>query len=245
MKKIFVANFKMNKTNPEVLDYIQELNNHLLESLSSDVCLCLPYTSLCLGKFLDERIAVGAQNMHEEDFGPFTGEISADMLCCLGVKYVIIGHSERRKYFNETNEKINKKIKTALRHGLKVVLCVGETKVQRNSKRTTEILSQQIESALSGIFENELKGIIIAYEPVWAIGTGKVASSEDIEEAVKTIRKLISSHYSKQAAQDQKILYGGSLTSGTAKSILKIDGICGALVGGASLDPNEFIKIIS
>ena len=245
MKKIYIANFKMNKTNSEVLSYIQDLNNLLPNTLDCEICLCLPFTSLCNGKFLDKRILLGAQNMHEEDFGSFTGEISAPMLRELNVKYVLIGHSERRKNFNETNEKINKKIKTALRHGLKVILCVGETKVQRNSNRTNEILKEQIETALNGIFENELKSIIIAYEPVWAIGTGKVASEKEISQAINFIKNIISAHYSNSASKSQKILYGGSLTSQTVKNILKIEQINGALVGGASLDVDEFIKIIS
>lgn len=245
MNKIFIANFKMNKTNDEVLEYINEFNKLIPKNLSDEICICLPFTALCNGKFLDERVVLGAQNMHEQEFGAFTGEISADMLKNLNVGLVILGHSERRKYFNESNEKINKKIKTALRHGLKVVLCVGETKFQRNSKKTNQVLKSQIEEALVGIYENELSSVIIAYEPVWAIGTGEVAKNGDISTAVKVIRGVIANLYSENASKNQKIIYGGSLTSETSKNILKNDDICGALIGGASLNPNEFIKIIS
>ena len=244
MNKIFVANFKMNKTNSEVLDYINTFNTLLPKNINNEICLCLPFTSLVLGKFLDNRIKIGAQNMHEQDCGSFTGEVSADMLIELGVKYVIIGHSERRKYYNETNERINKKIKNALRHGLKIILCIGETKSQKKQHRTNEILKSQLEEALYDIYENELANIIIAYEPVWAIGTGDVAKIEDIEKSIFNIKNILSKHYSLKAANEQKIIYGGSLTSLTSKNILKSENVSGALIGGASLNPNEFIKII-
>lgn len=245
MKKIVIANFKMNKSNFETLEYISAFNKLLPEKLSCDVGICLPYTSLYLGENFDERIMLGAQNVHEEEQGNFTGEISVNMLNDFNVKFVLLGHSERRKLYGETNSRINKKIKTALRHGMKVVLCIGETRAQRNAKMTQSVLTKQIEEALLGIYENELKSIIIAYEPVWAVGTGIVAPITDISNASKLIRKIISLHYSSVAAENQQIIYGGSLTSQTSKQIFKNKEICGALVGAASLNPKEFANIVN
>ena len=187
----------------------------------------------------------GEWYLPEEEEGCFTGEISAKMLKDENVELVLVGHSERRKHFHETNEMINKKIKNCLKFGMKVVLCVGETKNQRNIKKTKQVLTTQIEEALCGIYENELKNIIIAYEPIWAIGTGNVATVSDIYGATKIIREIIVAHYSKKAGESQKIIYGGSINSGNSKAILKNENICGLLVGGASLNPNEFAKIVN
>lgn len=244
MKKIVIANFKMNKTSFETLEYISAFNKLLPNELPCEIGICLPHTSLYLGENLDERIVLGAQNFHEAEQGNFTGEISVNMLKDFNVKFSLLGHSERRKLYGETNARINKKIKTALQHGMKVVLCIGETRAQRNAKMTQSVLTKQIDEALSGIYENELKSIIIAYEPVWAVGTGIVAPITDISNAAKLIRKIISAHYSKKAAENQQVIYGGSLTAQTSKQIFKNKDICGALVGGASLDPKEFANII-
>lgn len=244
MKKIFIANFKMNKTSQEIKEYIKSFNDIINKPLG-EVYICLPHTALHLSSLFEGKAMLGAQNVNEEESGNFTGEISAKMLKEENVDLVLVGHSERRKNFHETNEMINKKIKNCLKFGMKVVLCVGETKTQRNIKKTKQVLTSQIEEALCGIYENELKNIIIAYEPVWAIGTGNVATVSDIYGATKIIREIISSHYSKKAGENQKIVYGGSINSTNSKQILKIDDICGLLVGRASLCPKEFAKIVN
>ncbi len=245
MKELLIANLKMNKTVKETIEYIKKLENGLKDLKDIKVVICLPFTSLYLAKqYSGEMFEFGAQNMHEEENGQFTGEISANMISELNVSYVLIGHSERRKYFNETNERINKKIKTALRYGFQIVLCVGETRAQKNVGKTYVSLEKQITEALNGIYENELKNIIIAYEPVWAIGTGKVADESDITKAGLEIRKILSEHYSEKASEKIRIIYGGSLTSLNSNKILKNKQIIGALIGGASLDADEFINII-
>jgi triosephosphate isomerase len=246
MKELLIANLKMNKTYSETKEYVTTLEKEL-KKLKDDikVVLCLPYTSLSLAKqYNSDKFQFGAQNMHEEESGQFTGEISAKMLAELNVKYILIGHSERRKYFNETNEKINKKIKTALRYGFQIILCVGETRSQRNTGKTYLTLDKQINEALNGIYENELKNIVIAYEPVWAIGTGKVAENTDITKAVEEIRKVLAHNYSEEASNKIQVVYGGSLSSQNSNKIFKNEQIVGALIGGASLDPVEFAKII-
>lgn len=245
MKKIVVANFKMNKTSFETLEYISSFNKLLPKNLDCQVAICLPYTSLFLGENFNKQIIIGAQNLSEHEQGSNTGEISASMLEDLNVKLVIVGHSDRRKHASETNEKINKKIKIALKHGFKVVLCVGETKAQRFAKRTKEVLKKQVESALCGIYENELGSIIVAYEPVWAVGTGTIAAISEISNAAKIIRETISSIFSSKAASNLQIVYGGSITSQSCKQIFKNKEISGALVGASSLDPKEFVKIIN
>jgi triosephosphate isomerase len=245
MNNLIIANLKMNKTYSESVEYLEELENKLGKG-NKKVYICLPYTSLTLAKQFDQKgLQFGAQNIHEEEAGPFTGEISARMLADLNIKLVIIGHSERRRYFNETNERINKKIKTALRYGFQIILCVGETRAQRNTGKTRITLEKQIVEALVGIYENELRNITIAYEPVWAVGTGMVADNYDITMACKHIRHIISDHYSKNAGEEIKIIYGGSLTSQTANRVFRNNQIEGALVGGACLNANEFIKIIN
>lgn len=246
MKKILISNFKMNKSDSEIKEYIKILDKKL-QNFDSEkkIVLCLPYTSLYLSKkYRNNNFDFGAQNMHEEENGQYTGEISAKMLLEFNIKYVLIGHSERKKYFNETNEKINKKIKTALRYGFQIILCIGETRIQRNTGKTYITLEKQINEALSGIYENELKSIIIAYEPVWAIGTGKAAEDKDITRAVQKIRKIIANNYSVSVANDIRIIYGGSLTNQNSKTIFKNKQLVGALIGGASLDPSEFSKMI-
>ena len=243
MKKLLIANFKMNKTTQETKEYVLAFGE-MINKTQNEIYLCLPHTSLHVSSLFPSKIKLGAQNVAEEEEGSFTGEVSAKMLKDEKVDLVLVGHSERRKHFHETNQSINKKIKTCLNHGLKVVLCVGETKTQRNIKKTKQVLTSQIEEGLNGIYENELKNIIIAYEPVWAIGTGNTATISDINGASAIIREIISNHYSKKAGENQKIIYGGSINSGNAKQILKSNEICGLLVGGASLNPNEFAKIV-
>lgn len=245
MKQIIVANFKMNKTSFETMEYISVFNKLLPKNSDCEIVVCLPYTSLYLAENFNKKILLGAQNLCDEENGSNTGEISANMLEDLNVRYVLVGHSDRRRRFSETNEKINKKIKVALKRGLKVVLCVGETKAHRFAKRTKEVLTKQIVTALNGIYENELNGIIIAYEPVWAVGTGTIAERKQILDASNIIRGIIASHYCQEAGQKQRIIYGGSITSQTCKEVFKNESINGVLVGTASLDPKEFAKIVS
>ena len=244
MKEIVISNFKMNMTDGQIVEYFSNISTRADKTLKKLV-FCVPFTSLHFAeKYQNDLISFGAQNMHEEEFGSYTGEISANMIDEFGVKYVLLGHSERRKNFNETNEKINKKIKTALKHGMTAILCVGETLQQRKRNQTYEVLRLQIGSGLDEIYENELSNIIIAYEPIWAVGTGKVAENKDIEEASLLIKKIISEHYSVNAGNNLKIVYGGSVNSKNCKQIFKIKTISGVLIGGASLDSKEFEKII-
>lgn len=243
MKELIFANFKMNKTFSETKDYLKELDA-LLADEPQQVCLFLPFTSLYLSKlYKGEKFIFGAQNMFEEEYGGFTGEISAPMLADLKVKTVLLGHSDRKK-FGETNLQINKKIKTALRFGFEIVLCIGETRAQRNSGKTKIAIEKELGEILFGIYENELKNITIAYEPIWAVGTGKIADSKTISDAVKFIRSTINRLYSEKASKDIKIVYGGSLTAQTARDIYKNKYINGVLVGGTSLNAIEFAKLI-
>ena len=182
--------------------------------------------------------------MHFEESGAYTGEISGKMLKSIGVEYVIIGHSERRQFFNETNETVNRKIKTALQEGLKPIVCVGETIEQREEGKTIEIITKQTELALEGLTKEEIEGVIIAYEPIWAIGTGKTATSEDANSSIKEIRRKISQIYGQNTANRVIIQYGGSVKSSNAKELFEMSDIDGALVGGASLKVDEFSKIV-
>ena len=243
MKELIYANFKMNKTFSETKDYLKELDL-LLTDEPQKICLFLPYTSLYLSKlYKGEKFTFGAQNISEEEIEGPTGEISAPMLSDLKVKTVLIGHSDRKK-FGETNAIINKKIKTALRYGFEIVLCVGETRAQRNSDKTKIVIEKELGEILYGIYENELKNITIAYEPIWAIGTGKIADSKTISEVVKFIRSTISRLYSDTASKTVKIIYGGSITAQTAKDIYKNKNINGVLIGSASLNAIEFSKLV-
>lgn len=243
MKDIIIANFKMNKTFSETKEYVKELSS-LVDNSASKIYLCLPYTSLYISKLYKGKLfKFGAQNVHEEEYGAYTGEISAQMLKDLKVELVIVGHSERRK-MGESNDVINKKIKTALRFGLEVVLCVGETRAQKNTNKTEFAIKKELSEALSGIYENELNNITIAYEPVWAVGTGKIADFKDILAAVETIRAFIAQLYSKDAAKNIKVVYGGSVDSQNAKQIIKSKNINGVMLGGTSLDPNNFAKLL-
>ena len=242
MKNLIFSNFKMNKTFSETKEYIKKLDA-LLSDSEQKICFFLPYTSLYLAKlYKGEKFSFGAQNIHEEEFGSFTGEVSAPMLKDLGVKTVLLNHSERAKL--ENNISINKKIKTALRFGFTIVLCVGETRTQKNTGKTKISLEKNISELLNGIYENELKNIVISYEPIWAVGTGVIADSKTINDAVSIIRNIISKQYSEKAGKEINVIYGGSITSQNAKEIFKNKHINGALIGGTSLNAEEFAKII-
>ena len=235
----------MNMLPNEAIEYIQAFEP-LVKDAKAEVILCVPYTDLfyCLMNAQNTNIKIGAQNVHFEEKGAYTGEVSAKMLKSIGVEYVIIGHSERRQYFAETDETVNKKIKAALANGLKPIVCVGETLEQREAEKTVEIITNQTKLALEGLTSEQVKGIIIAYEPIWAIGTGKTATSEDANNSIKAIRKEIANIYGSEVAEEVIIQYGGSVKSSNAKELFACSDIDGGLVGGASLKPDEFSKIV-
>lgn len=245
-KKVIAGNWKMNKLPNEAIELIEKLTP-LVKDTDSEVIVCVPYIDLfyVLMQTQGTNIKVGAQNMHWEEKGAYTGEISGDMLSKMGVEYVIIGHSERRAYFAETDETVNKKIKSALNYNLKPIVCVGESLEQRETGVAKEIITKQTELALDGVDSKDLEKIIIAYEPIWAIGTGKTATKEDANESIKWIREKIVEKYGQQVADGVIIQYGGSVKSSNAKELFEMSDIDGGLVGGASLDAEEFAKIVN
>tara|TARA_Y100000310_G_scaffold191612_1_gene191557 strand:- start:1705 stop:2442 length:738 start_codon:yes stop_codon:yes gene_type:complete len=239
-KILIAANWKMNKTVKESLSFINEFKS--LIKTNNEIVIAPPFTALEEAKkaIKNAGIKLAAQNMHQEEEGAFTGEISAGMVKELA-EYVILGHSERRQFFGETNKLINKKIQTALKHKLKVILCIGETLEERENNKTMDVIKTQIEGCLNGI--NEMENIVIAYEPIWAIGTGKTATTEQAEEVHKGIRELLSKTYDKNTASKTLILYGGSVKPSNIRSLIEMENIDGALVGGASLEPKSFSGI--
>ena len=245
-KKVIAGNWKMNKLPNEAIDFIDRLTP-LVKNTENEVIVCVPYTDLfyALLTAQNTNIKIGAQNMHFEEKGAYTGEVSASMLKSIGVEYVIIGHSERRQYFNETDETVNKKVKSAFEHGLNPIVCVGETLEQRESGKAEEIITMQAQKALDGLKEEQVKNTIIAYEPIWAIGTGKTATSEDANNAIKAIRDKICQIYGQNVGKSVIIQYGGSVKSTNCKELFTTSDIDGGLVGGASLDPEEFAKIVN
>lgn len=243
-RKVIAGNWKMNKSPKDVEEFMERFPG-LVSDTENEVILCVPFIDLCKAVKLSKgtNVKIGAQNMHFKDSGAYTGEISPKMLNDLNVEYVIIGHSERREYFNETDETVNLKIKAALTHDLKPIVCVGETLEQREAGITKEFVTGQVRNALKEITEDELKKIIIAYEPIWAIGTGKTASKEDANEVCKWIREELRALYG-GVADEIIIQYGGSVKSSNAKDLFEMSDIDGGLVGGASLEPEEFSKIV-
>ena len=245
-RKVIAGNWKMNMLPNEAIDYVGQLSE-LVKDTNNEVIICVPYTDLfyVLMNAQGTNIKVGAQNMHFEESGAYTGEISGKMLKSLGVEYVIIGHSERRQYFAETDETVNKKIKAAFANDLKPIVCVGESLSQREEGKTEDIITNQTRLALEGLSSEQVKNTIIAYEPIWAIGTGKTATSEDANNSIKCIREEISKIYGKDIADCVIIQYGGSVKSANAKELFETSDIDGGLVGGASLKPDEFSKIVN
>ena len=209
--------------------------------------MCVPYTDLfyALLTAQNTNIKIGAQNMHFEESGAYTGEVSGKMLKSINVEYVIIGHSERRQYFAETDETVNKKIKAAFKYGLKPIVCVGESLEQREAGNAKDVITTQTELALKGLSDEQVKNTIIAYEPIWAIGTGKTATSEDANNSIKWIRSKIEKIYGSDVAEEVIIQYGGSVKSSNAKELFETSDIDGGLVGGASLKAEEFAKIVN
>ena len=245
-RKIIAGNWKMNMLPNETIQFIEDLAP-LVKDTDNEVILCVPYTDLfyALLTAQNTNIKIGAQNMHFEESGAYTGEISGKMLKSINVEYVIIGHSERRQYFNETDETVNKKIKAAFENGLKPIVCVGETLEQREAGKVEEIITDQTKLALDGLTNEQIENTIIAYEPIWAIGTGKTATKEDANDAIKAIRNKIAQIYGQNVADRVIIQYGGSVKSSNAKELFSMSDIDGALVGGASLKSEEFSKIVN
>ena len=245
-KKVIAGNWKMNKLPNEAMEFIAELTP-LVKDTENEIVICVPYIDLfySLMHAQGTNIKIGAQNMHFEEKGAFTGEVSGEMLKSIGVEYVIIGHSERRAYYGETDETVNKKLKKALELELKPIVCVGESLEEREAGKAKEIVTTQTKLALEGLKNNEVEKTIIAYEPIWAIGTGKTATKEDANETIKWIREEIEKIYGKEVADSVIIQYGGSVKSGNAKDLFEMSDIDGGLVGGASLDAQEFAKIVN
>ncbi len=244
-KAVIAGNWKMNKTPAEAKELIEGIKP-LVKDADCGVVVCVPYVDLCtaLEATKGTNIGVGAENCHWEKSGAFTGEISADMLAAIGVQYVIIGHSERRTYFGETDVTVNKRVRAALDSGLTVILCVGEYLEQREQGITAELVAMQTKIALGGVSEDELKNIILAYEPVWAIGTGKTATSDQANEVCAVIRATIKELYSAAAADAMTVQYGGSMNAKNANELLDQPDVDGGLIGGASLKPADFAEIV-
>ena len=245
-KKVIAGNWKMNKLPNEAIAFIEGLAP-LVKNTQNEVVICVPYTDLFYSLLIAQgtNIKIGAQNMHWEESGAYTGEVSAEMLKSIGVEYVIIGHSERREYFAETDETVNKKLKKAILVGLNPIVCIGETLEQREEGKTIEVITNQTRLALEGLTEEQVASTIIAYEPIWAIGTGKTATAEDANNAIREIRNEISKIYGQNTADRVIIQYGGSVKSTNAKELFSMSDIDGGLVGGASLDAEEFSKIVN
>jgi len=244
MRKPFIAgNWKMYKNAKEAVALAKELKSNLKNIKDRDVLICPGFAALCCvyGEIKGSNIKLGAQDMYFENEGAFTGEVSPLMVKDF-CEYVILGHSERRQLFNETDESVNKKIKKALEHGLKPILCIGESLEEREKDKTFDVIKNQLKKSLKNI--KEIKNIIIAYEPVWAIGTGKTATPEQAEEVHAFIREWVGKNYDSEAADNLRILYGGSVKPENAKELMEKEDIDGALVGGASLDAESFSKIV-
>lgn len=245
-KPIIAGNWKMNNTIKEALELVEEIKATSL-NIDVEAVVCVPYTSLTSVKQAIEgtNIKLGAQNMHWEASGAFTGEISPLMLKEIGIHYCIIGHSERRQYFNETDDTVNKKLKSALSHNILPIVCVGETLEEREENRAEEVVKSQVTKGFEGISGEEIKNIVIAYEPIWAIGTGKTASSDDANAMCAFIRETIGGIYDDQLKDIIRIQYGGSVKPSNVKELMEKSDIDGALVGGASLKADDFVKLIN
>ena len=245
-KAIIAGNWKMNKTATEAKALISELIPAVKDA-GCEVVICVPFTDLVTAVEMTKgtNIHVGAENVHFEKSGAFTGEISADMLTDLGVEYVVIGHSERRQYFAETDETVNKRAKAALAGGLKPIICVGESLAQREQGVTEELVRMQVKIALNGVTADDLKNVVIAYEPIWAIGTGKTTTAEQAAEVCTFIRTTVRHLYGARIARSITIQYGGSMKPSNAAELLSQPDIDGGLIGGAALKAGDFVEIIN
>ena len=244
-KAVIAGNWKMNKTPQEAKALLEEIAP-LVKDADCDVIACVPYVDLCtaLEATKGTNIKIGAENCHWAESGAYTGEISAKMLAAMGLEYVIIGHSERRQYFGETDVTVNKRVRAALNEGLTVILCVGEMLEDREFGITNELVAMQTKIALAGVAKEELSKVIIAYEPVWAIGTGKTATADQANEVCAAIRAVIADVYDKDAADAMTIQYGGSMNDANADELLSKEDVDGGLIGGASLVAEKFAAIV-
>lgn len=244
-KPIIAGNWKMNNTMAETTALLTELAPMVADA-TAECVVCVPYTSIATAASIikDTNIKLGAENVHWAEKGAFTGEISAKMLVELGVEYVIIGHSERRQYFGETDQTVNMRVKAALAAGLKPIICVGETLEERESGKVEEVLVRQTKGAFEGIDKAELDNVVIAYEPVWAIGTGKTATSTDANDTIAIIRETMANIYCKDCAEKVRIQYGGSMNPKNVKELMAMPQIDGGLIGGASLKAVDFTAVV-
>ena len=245
-KPIIAGNWKMNKTPGETKAFIEALAPLVKDVDTVDIVVCPPYIDLAAASeaLVGTNIKLGAQNMHFEESGAYTGEISPAMLLSLGVEFVILGHSERRQYFGETDEGVNKKVKAALKAGIKPIVCVGETLEERESGITSEVVCRQTKLAMIGLGEDEAAGLVIAYEPIWAIGTGKTATSDDANDTIGAIRDAVKQVYGGHAAKSVRIQYGGSMKPSNATELMARPEIDGGLIGGAALKAEDFAQIV-
>lgn len=245
-KPIIAGNWKMYKNYEEAIEFAKDVRNRIPSSEKVDSVICAPalYLPALVEVATNTELAIGAQNMHFENEGAFTGEISPSQLSAVNVDYVILGHSERREYYNETDEAINKKVKAAIHHGLVPIVCCGETLSEREEGKTIEKVSTQIKKALADLSKEQAEHIVIAYEPIWAIGTGKTATAEDANFVCGEIRKTVDEIYGSEIAKQIRIQYGGSVKPENIEELLSKEHIDGALVGGASLQAESYIKLL-
>ncbi|OSB09731.1 triose-phosphate isomerase [Paraclostridium bifermentans] len=245
-KPIIAGNWKMHKTIAEAVEFVNEIKGKV-NNTDVEAVICAPFTLL---KDLKEAtkgtpIKIGAQNMHYADNGAFTGEISASMLKELDIDYVVLGHSERRQYFNETNETVNKKVLKALEAGIDPILCIGETLEEREADKTKDVCKVQTEKALENVTAEDMKKVVIAYEPIWAIGTGKTATAEQANDVIAYVREVVKGLYGEEISEEVRIQYGGSVKPSNVSEIMNQTDIDGALVGGASLQPADFTELVN
>lgn len=245
-KPIIAGNWKMNKTLQEAIDFTNEVKAKIPSQESVESVICAP--ALFLDRLVQEvkgtNLGIGAQNMHFEEEGAFTGEISPVALKDLGIQYAIIGHSERREMFNETDETVNKKVHAAFKHGITPIMCVGETLEEREADHWKQVVHSQTLKGLAELSPEQVAKVVIAYEPIWAIGTGKTASAQDANEVCAYIRETVAEQYSQETAEQVRIQYGGSVKPNNIDELMNQSDIDGALVGGASLDPNSFLQLL-
>ncbi|MFA1642928.1 triose-phosphate isomerase [Chryseomicrobium aureum] len=245
-KPVIAGNWKMFKTVEEAHDFWNAASSATIDASKVDAVICAPFLQLpaLVEAAKGSSIHIGAQNMHQEKEGAFTGEISGDMLKDVGVTHVVIGHSERRQYFNETDETVNLKTKAALDLGLTPIVCVGESLEQREAGETETVVSKQVAEAFEGLTESEVEKTVVAYEPIWAIGTGKTATADDANQVCQAIRETLLDLHGEEAANATRILYGGSVKPANIEELLGKDDIDGALVGGASLEADSFLQLV-
>ena len=245
-KTIIAGNWKMNKTPAETKEFIAQLKPHAARAKWCETVLCVPYIDLpaAVKAAKNTRVFIAAQNMHHAESGAYTGEVSAPMLCSLGVKYVVVGHSERRQYFGETDEIVAQKVQAALKCGLRPIVCVGESLAQREKNLTLDHVRMQIKTIFFGVDPKDVKKIVVSYEPIWAIGTGKTATAEQADEVGRAIRECIREIYGARHARSVTILYGGSMNPQNAGELLAMPDVDGGLIGGASLDWEKFVDVM-